>query len=346
MKIKVIVTGFILFNSFFSKAQDFKAYNNYDFVAGDTILFEDHFTDGMEGEFPTHWKLITGQGVVNKVDSENVFAFTQSSIVTPLMKKQPYLPKQYSLEFDWYVDKSYAGLNQISILFDDKIQSWTEGKMHISLTNQNLTIVYPGGQLDQYIEDKFPEDAYFNHWHHIAIAINDNQIKIYLDQYRIIAVPDCNYKAGAFGISVNGIAENGLIGFKNSKLGQGGKMNLLGKKFTDTKIVTHGINFDYNKASIKPESMGALNMIVQILKDNPDIKFEVGGHTDGDGDAAYNLKLSQQRADAVKTQLVKMGIDAARLTSKGYGETKPVSENTTPEGKANNRRVEFIKINK
>jgi outer membrane protein OmpA-like peptidoglycan-associated protein len=79
------------------------------------------------------------------------------------------------------------------------------------------------------------------------------------------------------------------------------------------------------------------------MKDNPDIKFEIGGYTDSDGDDAYNMTLSQQRADAVKTQLTSMGIDASRLTTKGYGETKPISDNKTPEGKANNRRVEFVK---
>jgi OmpA-OmpF porin, OOP family len=119
---------------------------------------------------------------------------------------------------------------------------------------------------------------------------------------------------------------------------------MLGKKFTDAKIVTHGINFDVNKAVIKPESMGTLNAIVQILKDNPEVKFEVGGHTDSDGDDASNQKLSEQRANAVRTQLITMGIDAGRLSAKGYGETKPIADNKTFEGKANNRRVEFVKM--
>src|SRR4029079_12109552 len=128
------------------------------------------------------------------------------------------------------------------------------------------------------------------------------------------------------------------------RLASGGNMNMIGKKFTESKIVTHGINFDIDKATIKPESMGTLNMIVQVMKDNPDLKFEVDGHTDNSGAAQHNLSLSQQRAAAVKEQLVKMGIDASRLTTKGFGDSKPISDNTSLEVKANNRRVEFVKL--
>jgi outer membrane protein OmpA-like peptidoglycan-associated protein len=138
--------------------------------------------------------------------------------------------------------------------------------------------------------------------------------------------------------------EKNHIIFKNFRFASGGGMNMIGKKFTDAKIVTHGINFDIDKATLKPESMGTLNMIVHVMKDNPDLKFEVDGHTDNSGAAAHNLTLSQQRADAVKDQLVKMGIDASMLTTKGFGDTKPISDNNTPEGRANNRRVEFVKI--
>ena len=119
---------------------------------------------------------------------------------------------------------------------------------------------------------------------------------------------------------------------------------MIGKKFTESKIVTHGINFDIDKANIKPESMGTLNMIVQVMKDNPGIKFEVDGHTDNSGTAAHNLTLSQQRANAVKDELIKLGIDASRLSAKGLGDTKPIADNSSIEGKANNRRVEFVKM--
>ena len=89
--------------------------------------------------------------------------------------------------------------------------------------------------------------------------------------------------------------------------------------------------------------MGEINAIAKILKENASLKVEIGGHTDTDGDDASNLKLSDARANAVKTQLVSMGIDATRLSTKGYGETMPIGDNKTFEGKAQNRRVEFVK---
>jgi len=90
--------------------------------------------------------------------------------------------------------------------------------------------------------------------------------------------------------------------------------------------------------------MGVLNEVAKFLQSNPSIKMEIDGHTDNSGTAPHNLTLSQQRADAVKMQLVSMGIDESRFTTKGLGDTKPIAANTTPEGKANNRRVEFVKI--
>ncbi len=121
-------------------------------------------------------------------------------------------------------------------------------------------------------------------------------------------------------------------------------MNMIGKKFTESKIVTHGITFDVDKSDIKPVSMGTINMIVGVFKSNPDLKFEIDGHTDNTGDAVHNMTLSQQRADVVKALLVKMCIDASHLTTKGFGDTKPIDTNDTPSGKANNRRVEFVRM--
>ncbi|HRQ50284.1 MAG TPA: OmpA family protein, partial [Agriterribacter sp.] len=81
----------------------------------------------------------------------------------------------------------------------------------------------------------------------------------------------------------------------------------------------------------------------KMMKEKPELKFEIGGHTDSDGAAARNDVLSQERADAVKKQMVHMGIDAGRLTTKGYGASNPLTDNDSAENKAKNRRVEFVK---
>lgn len=323
----------------FISAQDYKPYNNYDFVPGDKIIFEDDFRGAQDGEFPPLWKLEGGQAVVNKKDSEPVFAFLKYyTAVNPNIKAKNYLPAEYTIEYDTWLDAAYDSNLGAYIRF----KSGNEIIANVHTSSSEISCDYPGGRLNGELPKEIAADAYHNKWHHIAIAVKGKQLKVYVDQFRVLVVPDNNFKALSVGIG--GDASEGMAMLvKNFRLAAGGGMNMPGKKFTDAKIVTHGINFDYNKATIKPESMGTLNSIVQIMKDNPDLKFEVGGHTDSDGVAAYNLTLSQQRADAVKSQLINMGIAAARFTTKGYGKTKPIANNKTPEGKANNRRVEFVK---
>jgi len=141
------------------------------------------------------------------------------------------------------------------------------------------------------------------------------------------------------------ILTDGRYGFKikNFRLAAGGD-DKYNKIVTDGKFITHGIQFDVAKATIKPESTGAINEVVNLMKEHSDLNFEIQGHTDSDGADDTNLKLSQQRADAVKVKLTGMGIDESRLSTKGLGETKPIDKNDTAEGKVNNRRVEFVKI--
>ena len=117
------------------------------------------------------------------------------------------------------------------------------------------------------------------------------------------------------------------------------------KLITEGKLVTRGILFDVNSDKIKSESYGVLKEIGTVLKENPAVKVKIIGHTDADGDDAKNLDLSKRRAASVKNALsTEFGIEASRLETDGKGETQPSDPNTTPQGKANNRRVEFIKL--
>jgi OmpA-OmpF porin, OOP family len=316
-------------------AQDLKAYQNYDFVPGDKIVFEDDFKSDTDGEFPAHWKLDAGQAVVNKVGDEPAFLLTEGNYVKvrPRIKGDNYLADTFTVEFDFY--PKAGGFEQMIVFLnpDDEGRQISIGKEVVAGFEPSLSATYAG--------DK---DNYTDKWHHAALVFKKNQLKVYEDQYRVLVMPDTGEitpKSVAFG----GIGDpNNPLVFKNIRIATGGGMNLIDRLTKDGKIVTHGILFDVNQSTIKPQSMGAITQIVKLLKDNPAVKLEIGGHTDGDGDAAKNVTLSQSRADAVKKAIVDQGVDAARLTTKGYGASKPVDANTTPEGKANNRRVELTKI--
>jgi len=108
-------------------------------------------------------------------------------------------------------------------------------------------------------------------------------------------------------------------------------------------ITLQGIHFDFDRATIKPESRPTLESAAKILKENPGIRVEIQGHTDSKGSDAYNLRLSERRAQSVVNYLVQnLGIDRSRLTAKGYGESRPVADNSTDDGRAINRRVDFV----
>jgi outer membrane protein OmpA-like peptidoglycan-associated protein len=108
------------------------------------------------------------------------------------------------------------------------------------------------------------------------------------------------------------------------------------------KLVLRGVHFDFNKAKIRPGDAAILDEAVEILKAHPGVTINVDGYCDAIGSEAYNLKLSQRRADAVAKYLEDHGIDASRLVTHGYGKTDFVASNDTDEGRAQNRRVELV----
>ena len=109
-------------------------------------------------------------------------------------------------------------------------------------------------------------------------------------------------------------------------------------------LVLDGVSFEKNKVDLTPESAAALDRVVASLRDWPELRVEIGGHTDGRGDAKANLDLSRRRAEFVRLFLVTQGIDESRLVAKGYGERKPIADNKTEEGRLQNRRVELTKL--
>jgi outer membrane protein OmpA-like peptidoglycan-associated protein len=122
------------------------------------------------------------------------------------------------------------------------------------------------------------------------------------------------------------------------------EMTLYEQVVSKGRFTTRDILFDVAKSTIKPESFTTINRIATFMKEHPDISFRIDGHTDSDGSAESNLKLSEDRARAIRLALIKFGIRENRLDTRGFGESSPLVPNTTAENKALNRRVEFIAL--
>ena len=325
-----------------------KAWSKYNFVPGDEIIFEDDLAREENGEFPSRWDLVYGNAENSSLGGQNFIKLDNRSIVTPLIDKEDYLPEVFTIEFDAYFNDTYSHWQYYIIRFypgDDTQRKVREDLVVFPLkVNKNGAFIQTRDDKEnKEFRNQGPEQPDgISGWKHIAISYNQRALKVFIDQDRILNVPNIELAPTAVSIQIEGPKEH-TFGIKNIKIAEGGK-KLYDRIVADGKFVTRGILFDVNKTSLRPESMGVINEIAALMKEHIDLKFSIEGHTDSDGEESNNLKLSEQRALSVKEALAGLGIDASRMQPKGMGETVPVSDNTTPEGKANNRRVEFVKI--
>jgi outer membrane protein OmpA-like peptidoglycan-associated protein len=327
---------------------ELKMWSKYDFVAGDKIIFEDDLLIEENGEFPSRWDLLSGSAEVASLGGENVIHLTHNnSIILPLMDKKDFLTDVFTIEFDVFFEKDgatrsdiykvrfFEGTNNSSRIDGNKLVTPVEIKWNEVKMGQF------GGKTKTFTDER---KNWQPQWKHVAIAFNKRSLKLYMNEERLLNIPNLGYKPKMF--SIGGHFDDRYIkmsSIRNIRVNEGGK-KLYDRILAEGKFVTTGIRFDVNRATLKPVSMGVINKIAKLMKEHSDINFSVQGHTDSDGDDVSNQKLSEARANSVKNALVDLGIDASRLETKGYGESNPVNENSTPEGKANNRRVEFVKI--
>lgn len=174
-------------------------------------------------------------------------------------------------------------------------------------------------------------------------GFSKRSLKVFVDQHRVLNIPNLGFQPKMFSIAANSYQAEDVRALKNIRVAQGGK-KLYDEIVAEGKFVTRGILFDVNKASLKPESMGVINEVAKMMQEHQDLNFSIEGHTDANGDEDYNQQLSEERALAVKQALTAAGIEASRMETKGMGESVPVADNASPEGRANNRRVVFLKI--
>lgn len=323
-------------------------YAKSDFVPGDEIIFDDNLASEQVGEFPSKWNLERGNAEVAMINGEKVLCLIgNDSWISPLMKEpKNYLSDVFTLEFDIMCPTDNADGNfeldfmQPSAGRDDDTYtvswSWSSYDYPLNYFWTNTNDERSSGEGPRYL---FPDGK----WHHVALSFNKRALKVYYDGKRVANVP--NVKAGAGWVTWwTGHGTEGKDKYmKNIRIAKGA-VPLYDRMMSEGKFITYGITFDVGKSTIKPESMGEINRIVKLMTDNPGLKFSVEGHTDSTGNATTNQTLSEARSKAIVDKLVELGIAADRLTSSGKGQTTPIADNGTDEGRAKNRRVEFVKI--
>ena len=346
-----------------------QTYSKYDFVPGDKVIAYEDFSNVEIGDFPVRWNTnATGEVVTINDKAGKWFKIEKEGVYHPEFITE--LPENFTLEFDVAVNDNWNSwpliLNICKLKtpedFSDygKYVSWQgDHAVHLSFkpaveksgTDGNSHLV-TGKDGNHQVNN----DVGFMNWDnskskfaHISIWRQKQRLRVYLNGAKIWDIPRgfdaaATYNAITFASHGAYHTNKDFYLINNIRLAIGSP-DTRTKLITEGKFVTRGILFDVNKADVKPESYGTLKDIANVLKENGDVKVKIVGHTDSDGDDAKNLELSKNRAEAVKESLTKeFAIDASRMETDGKGESQPADKNDSATGKANNRRVEFIKL--
>ena len=347
-----------------AQAQNVKS----DFVRGSVILFEDDFAGEQVGEFPSKWDIESeGSAETAIINGKKYMNFTEgSNTLQPLMTDmKSYLPDVFTLEWDVYCQfdaESYGlGQHELQMMFFDASNARV-GTVRFSFRDGGDAFGYVecdkpngAGSVDvSYGWDSIQDIIQDRAWNHFAISFNKRAFKYYINGVRIVNFPNV---AAPCRFVIGDVGDYTYRGVTNVVLAAGA-VDLYERKTTDLseaaaavekaiaetgKFVTNNILFETGKATLKPESMEEIQRVAEYMKANPTARFEVQGHTDSQGSDKINDPLSQQRAEAVVKALEEQGVDPFNLRPVGKGSHEPVADNGTEEGRAQNRRVEFIK---
>ena len=328
--------------------------SKFDFVPGEKIIFFDDFSSESIGDFPLQWNT-NGSGEIvtlNKFEGR-WFQITKSGYYIPEIK-DPFTDN-YTIEFDLLILSDVG--TQIPTVFDLYFLS---GEL------ANPALGSQPGQAGLKIQPNY-ESLFWNNWsesrewqgdegqvnfvikpmekYHISFWVQKQRVRMYINDQKAMDLPrglQANYTYNIFRIDDNSEETTPLI--SNFRMAAG-LPDMRNKLITEGKLISYGIYFDVNSDKLKPESTPSIKEIATVLKDNPEIKVRIVGHTDSDGADDANLALSKRRAESVKNELVKTyGIDSGRLESEGKGESQLIAPNDSGINKAKNRRVEFIKL--
>ncbi len=346
------------------------SFSKYDFVPGEKILYAEDFASEAIAELPTGWNTNGSGEVVTIQNQQGKWLQIHKSFIY-LTNNTKEFGENYTIEFDailklknngWGFPELYFGVLSSGSLTTTDNSILKEYSQNASVT----ATILPGAasvsrlKLESKIDNKsyfkssakdYKElESYYGKPIHVAIQVQKERCRVWVNESKAFDAPKAvptEHKMNQlfFKLSHTNYAETDYGIFVTNIKVATGVPDTRHKLMEEGKFSTTGILFDVNSATIKPESNGVIKEIGTVLKENPSIKIKIIGHTSSDGDDKTNLELSKKRAAAVKEALIKdYGIDAAMIETDGKGETQPVGDNKTKEGKVQNRRVEFIKL--
>lgn len=344
----------LLVSALVASAQDAPTITSkYDFVPGEKVIFFDDFTSEAVGDFPVAWNTTgSGEVVTTTLAEGRWFKITNARGITTLTDPLK-LPENYTIEFD-VIPQKYMVKNHNNTNFNFSLISTSKPKdlMYGLARPGDAGVKFSFEYADYYAcyyrdgtpdlkgkenEPRLLEDKKYR----ISVWVQKERIRLYVNETKVFDLPKAMSKAYAYNMIR---FDNGTPLISNVRVATG-LPDMRSKLLTDGKLVSYGIYFDVNKDVVKPESAGTLKMIADVLKENPNVRIKIVGHTDSDGEDAANLDLSKRRGASVKAALVNgYGIEATRIETDGMGEKEPVAKNDSATNKALNRRVEFIKL--
>jgi outer membrane protein OmpA-like peptidoglycan-associated protein len=309
-----------------------------DFIPGDKAIFYDDFTDMAGDEPPPHWKVRGGTAELRT--GEGGRQLTMTALQMTMVPNLTGLPKNFTME----ANVAYKGHGAVATwrFHDKKGLEAMQVRAAVNYTNYSLSIRSGGETLSN---QQIPMD-----WSQPvkqALWVQNGRVRFYVNGQRVMDVNQINLpELGEIQVFVEGPGSNdrtGYVGFQFVRFAE--SIPDFSQIISSSgRYVTHGILFDTDSDKIKPESAPVIKQIASGLEKNPNLKLLIEGHTDSVGDAAHNMDLSKRRAEAVRSVLIgQFNVDASRLSATGLGSTKPVDSNDTPQGRAQNRRVELVK---
>lgn len=334
----------------------FQAFSNFDFLPGDKVVALDDFTQDAVGDFPAKWNTNASGEIVTVAGKPGRWLkLAGTGFYVPEFVKA--LPDDFTLEFDVLTPATFQGYPLNAVMTDlpsGAAANWSAAPNSVILRLQpgtgdagtSETQVRQNGESAAQTAKPLPQFTKVANPVHVSLWRQRQRLRVYVNEEKAWDLPRAFLATAKLNMLVFGLRVDDPTGeyyIGNLRLAVGAP-DTRNKIVTQGKWVSHGILFDVDSDRIKGESYGSLKEIAGVLTEAADLRVVIVGHTDSDGETAANLELSRRRAAAVKAALAsEFKIDAARLDTDGKGEGEPVDKSDTPAGKANNRRVEFIK---